>query len=56
MKTGAMIRWDLMLIPLATEHVLKHKSDGYYGYTFVYIFGLRIAKIHGTKPWEKLDI
>jgi hypothetical protein len=52
MKIGAMIRWDLMLIPIATERVKIVSATGYSGYIYFYIFGIRVAKIQATNPWQ----
>ena len=55
-----MIRWRLLLTPIgvldfvnATENALGNRVSEY-GWTEVLIFGIRVAKIQSTRPWESL--
>jgi len=45
---------DLIFTPFAVKNVkfnLPHFE--YIGYTYIYIFGIRVAKIQATRPWEE---
>lgn len=38
--------------PFAIVRTVYHGLDGVRGYADVYVFGVRIARIQETKPWE----
>lgn len=54
-----MIKWivehikiSYILTPFAIRNIKYYESFSYTGYTDFFIFGIRIARIQRTKPWE----
>lgn len=50
-----MILWRLFLTPWAVRRVkIQVGQDTWIGYTSYYLFGVLVANIQSTKPWELL--
>lgn len=43
---------SFLLTPLVIKHAKVGNSLEYIGFTSVYIFGVRVAKIQRTYPWK----
>lgn len=48
-----LFRLKFLLCPVVTENIkYSWQNRDYVGYTNVYLFGFRVARICRTKPWE----
>ena len=48
-----MIKWAFILIPFAKRNVVYNtKPYESIGYSDYYIFGVRVARIQKTTPWD----
>jgi hypothetical protein len=47
-----MFKKDFLFIPIATINLRVGSQLSYYGFTDIFIFGLRVIRIHRTLPWE----